>query len=137
MASPEIEQMLAEANVAILASVDTKGRAHAAPIWYLYENGEFLISTGRGSQKHKNIEANPNVTLVIDRRDLPYLAAMVRGRAEIEPGFSDEKRLELAVRYLGDEMGRRYVESTDGGNSVTIRLKPEKVIEFNGRAGRD
>ena len=137
MASPELERMLAEANIAVLASVDTKGRAHAAPIWYLYENGEFLISTGRGSQKHKNIEAIPDVTLVIDRRDLPYLAAMVRGKATIDGAFSDEKRLELAVRYLGDEMGRRYVESTDGGSSVTIRLKPEKVIEFNGRAGRD
>ncbi len=137
MASPELESMLEEANVAVLASVDTKGRAHAAPIWYLYENGEFLISTGRGSQKHKNVEANPNVTLVIDRRDLPYLAAMIRGKAEIEGAFSEEQRKRLAFRYLGDEMGRRYVESTDGGSSVTIRLKPEKVIEFNGRAGRD
>ena len=136
MASTEIEQMLEEANVAILASVDTKGRAHAAPIWYLYEDGEFLISTGRGSQKHKNVEANPNVTLVIDRREVPYLAAMARGRATIDSGFSDERRLELAVRYLGEEMGQRYVETTDAGSSVTIRLKPDKVIEYGGRAGR-
>ena len=137
MANPELEQMLGEANVAVLASVDTKGRAHAAPIWYLYENGEFLISTGRGSQKHKNVEANPNVTLVIDRRDLPYLAAMIRGKAEIGPPFSDEQRKELAFRYLGEEMGRAYLKSTEGGSSVTIRLKPEKVIEFNGQAGRN
>ncbi len=137
MASPEVEQMLEEANVAVLASVDTKGRAHAAPIWYLYENGDFLISTGRGSQKHKNVEANPDVTLVIDRRDLPYLAAMVRGKAQIENALSDEQRQKLAFRYLGEEMGRAYLKSTEGGSSVTIRLKPEKVIEFNGRAGRD
>ncbi len=137
MASPEVENMLEEANVAVLASVDTKGRAHAAPIWYLYENGDFLISTGRGSQKHKNIEANPDVTLVIDRRDLPYLAAMIRGKAQIEDALSDEQRQKLAFRYLGEEMGRAYLKSTEGGSSVTIRLRPEKVIEFNGRAGRD
>ncbi len=129
--------MLEEANVAVLASVDTKGRAHAAPIWYLYENGEFLISTGRGSQKHKNVEANPNVTLVIDRRDLPYLAAMIRGKAEIEDALSEAQRQKLAFRYLGEEMGRAYLKSTEGGSPVTIRLKPEKVIEFNGLAGRD
>ncbi len=137
MANSKLETMLEEANVAVLASVDTKGRAHAAPIWYLYENGEFLISTGRGSQKQKNVEANPDITLVIDRRDLPYLAAMVRGKAQIEGALSDEQRQKLAFRYLGEEMGRAYLKSTEGGSSVTIRLKPEKVIEFNGRAGSD
>lgn len=137
MVSSELESMLEEANVAVLASVDAKGRAHAAPIWYLYEDGEFLISTGRGSQKHKNVEANPDVTLVIDRRDLPYLAAMVRGKAQIEDALSDEQRQKLAFRYLGEEMGRAYLKSTEGGSSVTIRLKPEKVIEFSGRAGSD
>ena len=36
-----------------------------------------------GSQKHRNIERCQDVTLVIDRRDLPYYAVMVQGRAEI------------------------------------------------------
>ena len=137
MTSPYVEAMLKEANIAVLATVDTKGRAHAAPIWYLYEDGEFLISTGRGSQKHLNVEAHPDVTLVIDRRELPYLAAMVRGKAQIEDALSDERRQKLAFRYLGEEMGRAYLKSTEGGSSVTIRLRPDKVIEFNGRAGRD
>ena len=137
MTSSDVEAMLEEANVAVLASVDTKGRAHAAPIWYLYEDGEFLISTGRGSQKHLNVEAHPDVTLVIDRREVPYLAAMVRGKAQIEDALSDERRQKLAFRYLGEEMGRAYLKSTEGGSSVTIRLRPDKVIEFNGRARRD
>lgn len=137
MTSPGVEAMLEEANIAVLATVDTKGRAHAAPIWYLYEDGEFLISTGRGSQKHLNVEAHPDVTLVIDRREVPYLAAMVRGKAQIEDALSDERRQKLAFRYLGEEMGRAYLKSTEGGSSVTIRLRPDKVIEFNGRAGRD
>ena len=137
MNSPGVEAMLEEANIAVLATVDTRGRAHAAPIWYLYEDGEFLISTGRGSQKHLNVEAHPDVTLVIDRREVPYLAAMVRGKAQIEEALSDGQRQKLAFRYLGEVMGRAYLKSTEGGSSVTIRLRPDKVIEFNGRAGRD
>ena len=137
MTSPYVEAMLKEANIAVLATVDTKNRAHAAPIWYLYEDGEFLISTGRGSQKHLNVEAHPNVTLVIDRREVPYLAAMVRGKATIEEAFSEERRQTLAFRYLGEEIGRAYLKSTEGGSSVTIRLRSDKVIEFNGRAGTD
>ena len=137
MTSSDVESMLAEANIAVLATVDTKNRAHAAPIWYLYEDGEFLISTGRGSQKHLNVEAHPDVTLVIDRREVPYLAAMVRGKAKIEDALSEKQRQKLATRYLGEEVARAYLKSTEGGSSVTIRLRPDKIIEFNGRAGRD
>jgi len=136
MTTGEAEQFLREANVAVLASVDRRGRPHAAPIWYLYEDGVFIISTGRGSQKHRNVEANANVTLVVDRRTLPYYAVMAHGSAEIRPALSPEERLRLAARYLGEELARRYVERTTGEDAVTIRLRPRKMIEYHGRAGR-
>ena len=129
------EEFLRQPNVAVLATVDARGRAHAAPIWYRYEDGVFTMSTGRGSQKHRNVEANPDVTLVVDRRTLPYYAAMAQGTVEIGSGFSDEDRRRLAVRYLGEEFAKAYL-ATSAGDSVTIRLRPRKVIEFNGRAGR-
>jgi len=130
------EDFLEQANVAVLATVDAKSRAHAAPIWYLYRDGEIVMSTGRGSQKHRNIEAHPDVTLVVDSRDLPYYALMVHGRVEVGPGFSDDERRELATRYLGERLAERYLQATAGGDSVTLRLRPRKIIEFEGRAGR-
>ena len=130
------EEFLKQPNVAVLATVDSKGRAHAAPVWYLYEDAQFIISTGRGSQKHRNVEAHPDVCLVVDRRTLPYYAVMVRGRAEIGPRLSEEERLRMAVRYLGEELGRAYIARTQGENAVSIRLRPRKVIEYHGRAGR-
>src|SRR3990172_7462530 len=132
----ERDAFLAESNVAVLATVDARGRAHAAPIWYLYDDGVFIMSTGRGSQKHRNIEANPEVTLVVDRRTLPYYAVMARGAVEIGPQLSDEVRLRMYVRYLGEEMGRAYVARGSGEDSVSIRLTPRKLIEYHGRAGR-
>ncbi|TMF13410.1 MAG: TIGR03618 family F420-dependent PPOX class oxidoreductase [Chloroflexi bacterium] len=130
------EVFLRESDVAVLATVDRRGRAHAAPIWYLYEDGEFVMSTGRGSQKHRNIEANPDVTLVIDRRSLPYYYLSARGGAEIGPALSQEDRGRIASRYLTEEQTRRYLERIAGLDSVSIRLKPRKLIEFNGQAGR-
>ncbi len=136
MSEQEREEFLKEANVAVLATVGGGGRAHAAPIWYLYEDGVFIMSTGRGSQKHRNVEAQPEITLVVDRRSLPYYAVMAQGRAEIGPRLADEERRRMAVRYLGEELARAYLESVSGEDSVTIRLRPRKLIEFNGRAGR-
>lgn len=138
MAEPDIpEDFLSQANVAVLATVDSKGRAHAAPVWYLYDDGVFVISTGRGSQKHRNIERNPEVTLVVDRRTIPYYAVMAHGAADIGPSLTQEERLKLAVRYLGEELGRAYVARTQAfDENVTIRLTPRKLIQYTGRAGR-
>ena len=32
---------------------------------------------------------------------------------------------------MGDELGKRYTESTNGGDSVTLRIHPRKVMEFD------
>jgi len=130
------EEFLNQANVAVLATVGPGGRAHAAPIWYLYEDGVFIMSTGRGSQKHRNAERHPEVTLVVDDRSLPYYAVMVQGTTEIGPRLSDEARLRMAIRYLGEEWGRAYIARVSAEDSVTIRLRPPRFIEYRGAAGR-
>jgi len=130
------EAFLKQANLAVLTTAGADGRPHGAPVWYLYDEGVFMISTGRGSQKHRNLQANPNVCLVIDKRTLPYYVVMAHGRVELGPALSDADRLRLAVRYLGEEVGRRYVERTPGDDSITVRLRPERIVEYHGRAGR-
>lgn len=130
------KEFLKEPNVAVLTTVDAKGRPHAAPVWYLYDDGVIVMSTGRGSQKHRNIERNSNVALVVDQRTLPYYALMVHGEVEVGPRFSDDDRRRLAERYLGEEIARAYLARTTGEDSVSLRLRPRKIIEFNGRAGR-
>lgn len=135
----EVEEQVAflkQPNVAVLSTVDARGRPHAAPIWYLYDDGVIVMSTGRDSQKHKNLERNPNVTLVVDRRTLPYYALMVHGEVKVGPRLSDDDRRRMAERYLGEELARAYLASTTGEDSVSLRLRPSKIAEFHGRAGR-
>ncbi|MEO8457896.1 MAG: PPOX class F420-dependent oxidoreductase [Chloroflexota bacterium] len=125
------EQFLSEANVAILGTVDSRGRPHATPIWYLYDDGAFRISVGKGSQKHKNIERNANVSLVIDQGALPYYAVMIQGEAEIGPEFSEGDSLRLAVRYLGENMGTAYATRDDTEASISLTIRPRKVIVYD------
>jgi len=132
----EREAFLQEANVAVLATVDGRSRAHAAPIWYLYDDGVFLMSTGRGSQKHRNVERHPEVTLVVDDRTVPYYAVMAQGAAEIGPGLDVATRRRIAGRYLTEAQLEAYMARASDGESVSIRLRPRKFVEFRGRAGR-
>jgi PPOX class probable F420-dependent enzyme len=130
------EAFLRQPNLAVLTSVGADGRPHGAPVWYLYDGGVFTISTDRNSKKHRNLQANPNVCLVIDKRDVPYFAVMVHGTVELGPPLSEEDRLRLAVRYLGEERGKRYFDRTTGEDAITVRLRPERIVEYHGRAGR-
>ena len=130
------EEFAKQANVAVLATVGPGQRSHAMPIWYVYEDGHFVMSAGRGSQKVRNIERHGEATLLIDCREPPYYALMAQGRADIGPPPSDELRLRLAVRYLGEERGRAYTAERSGEGSVTIRLHPERLVEYRGVAGR-
>ena len=135
--SDEANDFLDRANIAIFATVGLGNRPHAAPVWYLYEDRELIVSTGTGSQKHRNVERNPAVTLVVERRETPYYVVTVQAEAEIGPPLSDDKRLALAVRYLGERRGQAYAERTRGSDSITLRIRPDKVMEFHGEAGRE
>ncbi|SVA79154.1 uncharacterized protein METZ01_LOCUS132008 [marine metagenome] len=129
------EQLFSDPNVAILATVDNKNRPHGMPIWYIYEDGKFVMTAGKNAQKVRNIQRTCNATLVLDRRTPPYHAVMIRGRAEIGPTPDPEWLLRLAIRYLGEERGKTYFQGL-GDDIVAITLYPDDVIEYLGVSGR-
>jgi PPOX class probable F420-dependent enzyme len=117
--------------IATLATVRADGSPHTAPVWYVYEDGAFLVLTERASQKARNIARDPRVELCIDDRErAPYHTVIVRGRATLQPYPGDAWRLALAVRYLGAGRGQRYVDSTavTAANEVLVRIEPEQIV---------
>lgn len=135
MADQDTPQVfLQEPNVAILSTIGPESRPHAVPIWFVYDKGEIVMTAGAGSQKVRNITRNPDVALTVDRRVLPYYAVMIQGVAEVGPPPSEELRGRLAVRYLGEELGQRYVSTGTGEGTVTIRVRPRKVMEYKSPA---
>ena len=133
MQSPaEREEFLKQPHVAVLATIGPGNRPHAAPIWYLYEDGRFVMSTRRGSQKHRNVERNGQAVLVIDDREPPYYAVMIQGTVEIGPSLTPETQLRMSTRYLGETAGRAYRQRRSPGESLTISLRPERFVEYHG-----
>ena len=133
----DIDKLFSDANIAILATVDSKNRPHGMPVWYIYQDGLFVMSASRTSQKVRNIERTGNATLIIDRRQTPYHAAMIRGRVQIGPAPDEDWRLTLATRYLGEEGGNAYLSQGSNDDGVTLTLHPDDVIEYCGITGRD
>ena len=117
-----------EPRVAVLATVGPDGAAHTAPVWYRFEDGMFVVLTDRGSQKHRNIERDPRVELCIDDKQPPYHTVIVRGRATVEPSPGEAWREELAIHYLGEDAGKRYVRENPNENGIAVRITPARII---------
>ena len=104
-------------------------------MWYRYRDGVITISTWRESQKCRNVERTSKATVVVDRRDPPYYAVMVKGDAEIGPALSRDEQREMVFRYVGpdgiDEF-MAYVDDSDasGQSGATIVIRPTRIIEY-------
>jgi hypothetical protein len=62
---------------------------------------------------------------------------MAQGQAEIGPPLKPDEQRRIAARYLNERQLEAYLARRRGGESVSIRLRPRKLIEYHGVAGRD
>jgi PPOX class probable F420-dependent enzyme len=121
------QSFLAAPRIGMLAVARSAGPPIASPIWYAYEpGGEVVFSIGRKSAKAKALRAAGVATLYVQSEQIPYAFVTVDGRVVVgDTAAAEEVRTRLAIRYLGDELGAAYIESTKGGDSVLVRLTPE------------
>lgn len=134
LADSDLNELLAGAHVAVLATVDRGGRPHQAPIWYGWKDGAALMLTDRGSQKWRNVLAGGQASFCVDTKDPPYRGAILRGEL-VEAEGQDYRALlrEFAIHYLGEDGGNRYADSSTTGDperSVVMSLTPSRVISW-------
>lgn len=65
-----------------ICSVRPDGRPHAAPVWGLWFEGEFVFSTGTDSRKGRNLATNPEVVVHLESGDD---VVILEGTVEIVP----------------------------------------------------
>ncbi len=129
----ELENFLCKPLIARLGTVNEDGTVHLAPIYFKFEDGEFILGTQVVSRRVRNIKRNPNVTLLIDDPHGPYQGVMVYGKATLEYDQVIEKRARIFEKYSGDPKQAR--QSAEGlvskWESVVIRIKPERFVSFD------
>lgn len=99
-------------------------------MWYVADGNDMLIVTGAGSQKRHNMDRDPRVGVVVDRRRRPYYALMIEGRAEPDETAVAELRARIASRYLPTKDVAAYLESRRDRPTVAFRIVPGKVLEY-------
>jgi len=134
MSKAEREAFLAEVHVGVISIAEPGRGPLTAPIWYGYEpGGELWIVTERASRKGRLLEQAGRFSLCAQTEQPPYKYVSVEGPiASIAPSDLERDERPLARRYLGRELGDRYLESTGGAETraanVRVALRPERWL---------
>ncbi|MEU0494058.1 pyridoxamine 5'-phosphate oxidase family protein [Mycobacterium sp. NPDC006124] len=127
----ERERFLRDVRVGVLSVAADNGRPPASvPIWYDYtDDGLIRINTGAGSRKARLIEQAGAVSLVVQREEPPYQYVVVEGTVvdTANPAPRDVREA-IAVRYLGDEGGRAFVDGMGDAPSVLFTVRPDRWL---------
>jgi len=125
------EEFLAGTHVAVLSVAATDGRPPASvPVWYDYKpGGNILVNTGVTARKTKLIKRAGVVTLVAQREEPPYQYVVVEGTVvdTTTPAPLDVREA-IAIRYLGEEGGRAFVQSMADQSSILFTVRPDRWI---------
>ncbi len=71
--------LLTEPILGHLATIGPDGHPEVNPVWFLWENGQLLLSVKPETRKYRNLRADPHLALsILDPTD-PYHALELRG----------------------------------------------------------
>ncbi|MFI5894021.1 pyridoxamine 5'-phosphate oxidase family protein [Actinoplanes sp. NPDC051513] len=131
MTKEEREAFLADVHVAVISVAEDGHGPLVVPMWYSYEpGGEVRMITGRTSRKGRLLERAGRLSLCVQAETLPYKYVSVEGPiVAVEAVDLERDGRTLARRYLGTELGDRYIEDTrDVAGNVLFRMRPERWL---------
>jgi PPOX class probable F420-dependent enzyme len=111
--------------LAHLATLMPDGSPQVTPVWFLYQNGRFIVNTARGRIKDRNMTQNARVALSIVDPDNPYAHLAVRGKVVRATEEGANASIDtLAKKYLGQD---KYPFGQPGEVRVLYEIEPTSV----------
>ena len=141
MTRAERETFLAAVRVGVISLADGARGPLTVPIWYGYEpGGEVWIVTDRDSRKGKLLLGLDRFSLCAQTETPPYQYVSVEGPiTALERADVDRHTRVLAHRYLGKDLGDRYIAQTGGererDGSIVVRMRPERWLTVDYKKG--
>lgn len=140
MSENELRDFVRGARTMILCSLTKDGFPHPMPMWFgLEDDGAVVMTTFAKSQKVRNLERDPRVSLLIeDGEEYAKLRGVVMyGKAELT------RDLEAVLDTLGRVAARNRnapgVDTTvmrdslrrTAAKRVAIRVRPERIVSWD------
>jgi PPOX class probable F420-dependent enzyme len=132
-----VKQLLDGRYIASFATHNPNGSVHVVAVWFWFDGADIYVATSSRTRKARNLQANPQVSLMIDSRDpAASYGVTVTGTAQTLTGESSRKcNKEVHRKYMTDaaledpKVGPVFAAWDD----ITVRLAPASVTAWDMR----
>ena len=111
---------------ATIATLEPDGRPQLSVVWISRDEDDLLVSTVEGRRKHRNLVADPRVTVLVFPKDAPYTYVEVRGTASMTTEGGRELIDAHAKKY--QDLDRYPWDDGTDNVRVVVRVTPDKVV---------
>ena len=134
LSKPAVQALL-ELDVPLrLGTIDQRGFPRVTPIWFLYDDGVFYMSSVVGKRHLRDLERDPRASVRIDVEE-PIAVGGVRrnqqvggrGFAELRPDREGEWTRRITLKYVTGPEGAARATLRAAQPRVLIVFRPEKL----------
>lgn len=124
-----VDRFLSERPTATLGTLRRDGSPQASVVWYLWDDGEFVVSTIHTTAKWHNLRRDPRCSIVVEDPDTGQMV-VAYGSARLDDGDVRARTRQLVDRYYDDpsdtdaHMDRIFAT----GDRVLISLVPDRLV---------
>jgi len=143
MNEDEVRAFLEASKTIILTSIGPGGYPHPMPMWFgLDPDGSVRMTTFRASQKVKNLQRDPRVSLLAESGEeyAQLMGVVLYGRAQLIDDLQAVTQTLISVTTRGGppmepaaREGMAKVVAKTAAKRVCILLRPERVVSWDHR----
>ena len=128
MTTAEKQSFLAAVHVGVLGIPRQDMGPLTVPVWYDYQpGGELWFITGQDSLKASLLARGTRISMCAQTEDPPYKYVSVEGSI-LSLADPAGEGLPMAVRYLGEKMGKAYHAQNDDQANIVVRMLPQQWL---------
>lgn len=131
----EIEALLACDVVASLASIDADGFPHITPLWFVWTDGSFWMTSFADRPHLRRLEQNPQAGVLVateaEQRpdgERPNQQVRAIGRVTLAADHDDAWTRRVREKYLGGPHGTGALARETDAARIVISLRPERLV---------
>ncbi|MET8679521.1 PPOX class F420-dependent oxidoreductase [Streptomyces sp. NPDC004647] len=121
-------------RTAKLSTVRADGSPHVAPVWFVLDGDDLVLTTGKETVKGRNLRRDDRVAICVEDDRPPYAFTTLQGRAQISEELPELRRwaTRIAARYVGAERAEEYGARNGVPGELLVRVRVDRAVALSG-----